>query len=132
MWANVEEQVKVYQDMDFIVGVDIYLTGHVLLLRHLLPEACYLERYDVLPQFYMNHRMIGSLDTPWTLAMWQPVVEPKDGAPGFMEIYAEIADRARRQRVLHPGGLRPVPREGGVHVPHGPEAGRGAVYRRGV
>ena len=48
----------------------------------------------MLPQFYMNHRMIGSLDTPWTLAMWQPVVEPKDGAPGFMEIYAEIADRA--------------------------------------
>ena len=93
-WANVEEQVKVYQDMDFIVGVDIYLNDMSYFSDIMLPEACYLERYDVLPQFYMNHRMIGSLDTPWTLAMWQPVVEPKDGAPGFMEIYAEIADRA--------------------------------------
>ena len=93
-WANVEEQVKVYQDMDFIDGVDIYLNDMSYFSDIMLPEACYLERYDVLPQFYMNHRMIGSLDTPWTLAMWQPVVEPKDGAPGFMEIYAEIADRA--------------------------------------
>lgn len=93
-WANVEEQVKVYQDMDFIVGVDIYLNDMSYFSDIMLPEACYLERYDVLPQFYMNHRMIGSLDTPWTRAMWQPVVEPKDGAPGFMEIYAEIADRA--------------------------------------
>lgn len=93
-WANVEEQVKVYQDMDFIVGVDIYLNDMSYFSDIMLPEACYLERYDVLPQFYMNHRMVGSLDTPWTLAMWQPVVEPKDGAPGFMEIYAEIADRA--------------------------------------
>lgn len=93
-WANVEEQVKVYQDMDFIVGVDIYLNDMSYFSDIMLPEACYLERYDVLPQFYMNHRMIGSLDTPWTLAMRQPVVEPKDGAPGFMEIYAEIADRA--------------------------------------
>ena len=101
-WANVEEQVKVYQDMDFIVGVDIYLNDMSYFSDIMLPEACYLERYDVLPQFYMNHRMIGSLDTPWTLAMWQPVVEPKDGAPGFMEIYAEIADRAGANEFLIP------------------------------
>lgn len=93
-WANVEEQVKVYQDMDFIAGVDIYLNDMSYFSDIMLPEACYLERYDALPQFFMNHRMIGSLDTPWTLAMWQPVVPAKDGAPGFMEIYAEIADRA--------------------------------------
>lgn len=131
-WANVEEQVKVYQDMDFIAGVDIYLNDMSYFSDIMLPEACYLERYDVLPQFYMNHRMIGSLDTPWTLAMWQPVVEPKDGRPRLHGDLRRDRRPRRRQRVLHSGGLRPVPREGGVHAPHGPEAGRGAVHRRGV
>ena len=93
-WANVEEQVETYRQMDFIAGVDIYLNDMSYFSDIMLPEACYLERYDVLPQFYMNHRMTGSVDTPWTLAAWQPVVPAKDGAPGFIEIYAEIADRA--------------------------------------
>ena len=96
--------------MDFIVGVDIYLNDMSYFSDIMLPECLLPERYDAAPVLHMNHRMIGSLDTPWTLAMWQPVVE--QDSFGFMEIYAEIADRAGANEFFHPGGLRPVPREG--------------------
>lgn len=93
-WANADEQAERYKKMDFIVGVDLYLNDMSLFSDIMLPEACYLERYDVLPHWFLNHRHIGGMGTPWTVGLWQPVVPAKDGAPGFLELYAEIVDRA--------------------------------------
>ncbi|WP_102374098.1 molybdopterin-dependent oxidoreductase [Raoultibacter massiliensis] len=96
-WANADEQAEVYKKMDFIAGCDLFLNDMSLFSDIMIPEATYLERWDVLPQWYMNHRMPGGMTKPWTLAMWQPVVEPKDGVPGFMDIYGELCYRAGEQ-----------------------------------
>ena len=93
-WANADEQAERFKKMDFIVGVDLYLNDMSLFSDIMLPEACYLERWDVLPHWFLNHRMVGSMTSPWTIGLWQPVVPAKDGAPGFLELYAEIVDRA--------------------------------------
>ena len=44
----------------------------------ILPECCYLERTEPLPHAAGNHRVIGGLENPWTVPVWQKVVEPKD------------------------------------------------------
>ena len=38
--------------------------------------------------------MIGGMGNPWTIAVWQKVVEPRDGAPSSWELFSELADRA--------------------------------------
>ena len=43
---------------------------------------------------YTSHRMIGGMGNPWTIAVWQKVVEPRDGAPSSWELFSELADRA--------------------------------------
>ena len=60
----------------------------------ILPECCYLERSEPLPHAANNHRMIGGMGNPWTIAVWQKVVEPRDGAPSSWELFSELADRA--------------------------------------
>lgn len=93
-WANADEQAEVFKKMDFIVGVDLFLNDMSLFSDLMLPEACYLERYDVLPHFFLNHRQIGGMGTPWTVGIWQPVVPAKDDAPGFLQLFGEIVYRA--------------------------------------
>ena len=60
----------------------------------ILPECCYLERTEPLPHAAGNHRVIGGLEKPWTVPVWQKVVEPKDGAPSSWQLFAELASRA--------------------------------------
>ena len=60
----------------------------------ILPECCYLERTEPLPHAAGNHRVIGGLENPWTVPVWQKVVEPKDGAPSSWQLFAELASRA--------------------------------------
>lgn len=96
-WGNWEEQEKVLLNMDYIVGCDISLNETSYYSDIMIPEACYLERYDVLPQWFLNHRQPGGLNVPWTVEFWQPVVEAKDGAPGYMDIWGELVWRAGEQ-----------------------------------
>lgn len=93
-WGNADEQAEVFKKMDFVVGCDIYLNDMSLFTDIMLPEACYLERYDVLPQWWLNHRQPGGLDVPWGIEFWQPVVPAKDDAPGYMDIFGEMCYRA--------------------------------------
>ncbi|MEC4183368.1 molybdopterin-dependent oxidoreductase [Adlercreutzia sp. R21] len=96
-WGNWEEQAKVLLDMDYIVGCDISLNETSYFSDLMIPEACYLERYDALPHWFLNHRQPGGLNVPWTVEFWQPVVEAKDGAPGYMDIWGELVWRAGEQ-----------------------------------
>ncbi len=93
-WGNRDEQAEVLKKMDFVVGCDLFLNDTSLFSDIMIPEACYLERYDVLPQWWLNHRQPGGLDVPWTVEFWQPVVPAKDNAPGYMEIFGEMCYRA--------------------------------------
>ncbi|MEE0704770.1 MAG: molybdopterin-dependent oxidoreductase [Adlercreutzia sp.] len=93
-WGNVDEQIKVLSEMDFIVGCDISLNETSYFSDIMIPEACYLERYDVLPQWFLNHRQPGGMNVPWTVEFWQPVVPAKDDAPGYMDIWGELVWRA--------------------------------------
>lgn len=96
-WGSVDEQIEVFSKMDYIVGCDISLNEMSYYSDIMIPEACYLERYDALPQWWLNHRQPGGLNVPWTVEFWQPVVPAKDGAPGYMDIWGELVWRAGEQ-----------------------------------
>ena len=72
----------------------MYLNESSYFYDVILPECCYLERSEPLPHAANNHRMIGGMGNPWTIAVWQKVVEPRDGAPSSWELFSELADRA--------------------------------------
>lgn len=93
-WGNSDQEAEALKKMDYVIGCDLFLNDTSYFTDLMLPEACYLERFDPLPHMFLNHRHIGGIDTPWTVAIWQPVVEAKDGAPGYMDLYANIVDRA--------------------------------------
>lgn len=93
-WGNHDEQAKILSNYDYIVGMDLYLNESSYFYDLILPEASYLERTEPLPHFFLNHRVIGGLDIPWAIGVWQKVVEPKDGAPSSFEMFGELAYRA--------------------------------------
>lgn len=92
-WANHDEQREEMAKLDYIVGCDLYLNDSSYYYDLIVPECCYLERSEPLPQFFLNHRVIGGLDIPWAISVWQKVVEPKDGCLSIYEILGELADR---------------------------------------
>lgn len=85
-WGNHDEQIEMLKNLDFIVGVDLFLNESSYLYDVFLPEANYLERIDPLPHMFFNHRVICGLDVPWAYPIMQPVVEPKDGVKSIFEI----------------------------------------------
>lgn len=92
-WGNHDEQIEMLKNLDFIVGVDLFLNESSYLYDVFLPEANYLERIDPLPHMFFNHRVICGLDVPWAYPIMQPVVEPKDGVKSIFEIMGDLADR---------------------------------------
>ncbi|WP_295995408.1 molybdopterin-dependent oxidoreductase [uncultured Adlercreutzia sp.] len=92
-WANHDEMRETMGKLDFIVGIDLFLNDSSYYYDIFLPEANYLERSEPLPHFFLNHRVIGGLDVPWTIGVWQKVVEPKDGGMGIFSIMGELAHR---------------------------------------
>ncbi len=93
-WGNHDEQAEVLMNYEYVIGMDLFLNESSYFYDLIVPEACYLERTEPLPHFFLNHRVIGGLDIPWTLGVWQKVVEPKDNIPSSFQLFAELADRA--------------------------------------
>jgi molybdopterin-containing oxidoreductase family molybdopterin binding subunit len=92
-WGNSDEQARIYANYDYVIGMDIYLNDSSYYYDLFIPEASYLERHEVLPVHFLNHRNIGGVDEPWPVTIWQPVVDPVDGLPGNLEFFAELAER---------------------------------------
>ncbi|MGE4272535.1 MAG: molybdopterin-dependent oxidoreductase [Desulfitobacterium sp.] len=92
-WGNHDDMAEFLKSFEYIIACDIYLNDSSYFADLFLPEAQYLERYDVPPNASFNHHTIGGLSTPWALSIRQPVVEAKDGAPGSMDIMIELAER---------------------------------------
>ena len=93
-WGNYDEQAEIFKNYNYVIGIDMYLNESSYFYDVILPECCYLERSEPLPHAANNHRMIGGMGNPWTIAVWQKVVEPRDGAPSSWELFSELADRA--------------------------------------
>jgi len=92
-WGNHDEMAEILNSFKFIIQCDLYLNDSSYFADLFLPEASYLERYEAPPNGAMNHHTIGLLSTPWAYPVRQPVVPARDGAPGAMDIYLELADR---------------------------------------
>ena len=92
-WGNHDEQIKIFKDFEYVIGVDLFLNDSSYFYDLFLPEASYLERIDPMPHFFLNHRVIGGVDIPWAYPVWQKVEEPKDGVMSIFEIMGELADR---------------------------------------
>lgn len=92
-WGNHDEMGEFLKTFEFVAGMDLYLNDSSYFFDLIIPEATFLERYDYPPTLYNNHRVNGSLTTPWAWGIRQPVVESRDGAPSVGEFYTELADR---------------------------------------
>jgi molybdopterin-containing oxidoreductase family molybdopterin binding subunit len=93
-YANYEEQETVWGALDYVVGWDIYLNDSSYYADLMIPEACYLERFDPLPSNINNHTTPGGVGVPWAVTLNQPVVPARDGAPCVLQFWADMADRA--------------------------------------
>lgn len=93
-WGNFDEQAEVFKSYKYVVGIDLFLNESSYFFDVVLPEASYLERSEPLPHFMLNHRVIGGMDNPWAIGVWQKVVEPKDDVPSSFGIFGELANRA--------------------------------------
>lgn len=92
-YANVEEQEDVYSKFDGVVGWDIYLNDTSYYADVMIPEASYMERYDILPSNFNNHTTPGGVGVPWTVSLNRPLVPARDNAPCVMQVWSDIADR---------------------------------------
>jgi molybdopterin-containing oxidoreductase family molybdopterin binding subunit len=87
------EMEEFIRSFDYYICCDLFLSDSAQFADLFLPEAQYLERYDVPPNAGFNHHTPGGLHTPWALSLRQPVVPPPDGLPSGMEIILELATR---------------------------------------
>lgn len=92
-WGNHDDQTAFLNSFKHIVGIDLYLSDSSYFYDLVLPEACYLERYDMFPHAYNNLLTPGVVgETPWVMALRQPVVPARDDAPGVVQILAGICN----------------------------------------
>lgn len=99
-WCNHDEQAEVYKNYKYVIGIDLFLNESSYFYDLFLPEATYLERYEVLPNYFLNHVTIGGVGVPWAINVHQPVVPAKDDCPSALQIYAELADRMGKNESL--------------------------------
>lgn len=92
-WGNYDDSAANLQSFDYIIGCDLWLTDSSYFFDLFIPEACYLERYEGLPNNHLNHTTPGGIGQPWGIGFTQPVVAPKDGVLSIIEVMAELADR---------------------------------------
>ncbi len=100
-WGNHDEMAQWFKAFDFVVSCDLYLNDSSYFADLFLPEACYLERLEALPNQYFNHHTIGGLDVPWTWAIRQPVVPPRDGVWSNSQILLELAERLQMRPYVY-------------------------------
>ncbi len=93
-WQNHDEQIEMYKKLDYVIGCDIYMTDASYFFDLMVPEACYLERFEPYPLTYYAYKGCGGVDVPWMLGIRQPVVPARDDCPSAIEIVNELIDRS--------------------------------------
>ncbi|PNV67787.1 molybdopterin-dependent oxidoreductase [Enteroscipio rubneri] len=93
-WCNHDYQAKVLESFNWIFAMDIYLNDSSYYYDLIIPEPCYLERFDPLPLSFNNHRVPGALEVPYIVAGRMPIVEAKDGCPSALDSFGAMAEKS--------------------------------------
>jgi len=94
-YASPDIMAEWYKKIPFIVGINLFLNESTDFFDIVLPDACYLERLDPMPNLPIPmHHTCSNLSDPWAFTIRQPVVEPRHQERNLMEILLELADRA--------------------------------------
>ncbi|MGI5952150.1 MAG: molybdopterin-dependent oxidoreductase [Brooklawnia sp.] len=92
-WGNNDEMGEFLNTFKYVIQSDLYLNDASYFADLIMPEATFLERYDLAPNGMMNHHNIGGLHTKWASSIRQPVVPSRDDCPGNLEVWFELAKR---------------------------------------
>ncbi|UWG98797.1 molybdopterin-dependent oxidoreductase [Dehalobacter sp. DCM] len=92
-WGRHDQMEQFLRTFEYIILFDMFLSDTSYFADLFIPEAQALERYDFFPNLSGNHLTPGSLTTPWSMGIRQPVVEPRDGCPNAVTSFMEIAER---------------------------------------
>lgn len=95
-WGNTDQMIEFFNTYDYIVCNDIYLNDSSYFADLFIPEACYLERTDIVKNTApLNHHTIAVPGGNKCLDVMQPVIPPDDGRPvsGALGLFAEITKR---------------------------------------
>jgi molybdopterin-containing oxidoreductase family molybdopterin binding subunit len=95
-WCNHDYQAKLLASFKWVWGMDIYLNDSSYYYDLVIPEPCYLERYDPLPLSFNNHRLPGLKEVPFTVLGRQPIVPAKDDCPSALDVFGALAEKAGR------------------------------------
>lgn len=93
-WCNHDYQAEVLKSFKWIFGMDIYLNDSSYFYDLIIPEPCYLERFDPLPLSFNNHRVPGVLEVPFIVAGRMPIVPAKDDCPSALDTFGALAEKA--------------------------------------
>lgn len=95
-WSNTDQMIEFLNSYEYVVCNDIYLNDSSYFADLFIPEACYLERTDIVKNGApLNHHTIAVQGTDKCLDIMQPVIEPDDGRPvtGAIGLFAELTRR---------------------------------------
>lgn len=95
-WCDHEYQATVLKSFDWIFAMDIYLNDSSYFCDLIIPEPCYLERFDPPPLSWNNHRVPGVQEVPFTVAARQAVVPARDDCPSALDSFGAMAEKAGR------------------------------------
>ena len=128
---NQPKTIKMLQQMDFVMCVDVMPTDITMFADILLPECCYLERYDYIKKgtqwdFAEEHRQFVSARMP----LVEPMFERKDGVwitneiakrMGYGDKIPVASQEEMVNKILEPAGLsiEKLKAEDGIHIQPG-------------
>jgi molybdopterin-containing oxidoreductase family molybdopterin binding subunit len=93
-WCNHDYQAKLLKSFKWVFGMDIYLNDSSYFYDLIIPEPCYLERFDPLPLSFNNHRVPGAPEVPYIVAGRMPIVPARDNCPSALDTFGALAARA--------------------------------------
>lgn len=89
--AQPEASFEAFKDA-FVINVNIYSDETAEALADIvLPDTCYLERLDPVPNWLRHHHPVGLGD--WGYQIRQPIVEPMYERRHFSEVMLEVSRR---------------------------------------
>lgn len=95
-WCDNDYQVELLKSFKWIFGMDIFLNESSYFYDLIIPEPCYLERYDPMALSFNNHRVPGLPEVPYMTAARMPIVEARDNCPSALDTFGAIAEKAGR------------------------------------
>ena len=93
-WCDNDYQARLLESFNYIFGMDIYLNESSYYYDLIIPEPCYLERYDPLPLSFNNHRVPGIPEVPFIVGSRIPIVPAKDDCPSALDTFGALAEKA--------------------------------------